>query len=213
MADMELLISVGPNPRAVRFFMAENGLTLPERVIDLPGGENRRAEFLAINPAGQLPVLLLADGSAIAEAPVICNYLAEHFGTPALTGDTPRARAEIQMWLRRVEQHYTSVLTAAFRYGPGLAVFSNRVRCLPEAAEGMAALVKDGEAWLNAQLAEREWLANDRLTLVDIVLFCFVDFAEKRAGLPLDSSNIHLAKWKERVAARPGATLTEALPR
>ncbi len=58
---MKLLNSFGPNPRLVRMFMAEKGITLPSEDLDLLGGANRQAPYLSKNPAGQTPALELDD--------------------------------------------------------------------------------------------------------------------------------------------------------
>ena len=58
--------SQAPNPRRVRIFMAEKGISLPMEEIDLMAGKNRAPEFLAKNPSGGLPVLELDDGGCIA---------------------------------------------------------------------------------------------------------------------------------------------------
>ena len=54
--------SQAPNPRRVRIFMAEKGISLPMEEVDLMAGKNRTPEFLAKNPSGGLPVLELDDG-------------------------------------------------------------------------------------------------------------------------------------------------------
>ena len=64
---MMLYDSVGPNPRVVRMFAAERGVDLPKTRVDLRGGENRQAPYLAKNPSGQLPALELDDGTVLAE--------------------------------------------------------------------------------------------------------------------------------------------------
>ena len=65
--NMLLYHGARPNPRAVRMFLAEKQLVIPIRDMDVDGGENRRPEFVIRNPAGQVPVLELDDGSWIAE--------------------------------------------------------------------------------------------------------------------------------------------------
>ena len=52
---MKLYTSVGPNPRVVKMFMAEKGITLDMVTVDLRGGENRQEAFLKVNPSGQFP--------------------------------------------------------------------------------------------------------------------------------------------------------------
>lgn len=209
---MRLYVSIGPNPRIVRMYAAERGIALQEIWIDLAAGENRREPFLSLNPAGQLPVLEIGPGQIIAESLTICEYLDEAVDTPSphLIGCDPFTRARTRMWLRRIEERYSQPVTAAFRYGPGLAMFGPRLRCLPEAAEGMAALVRDGEAWLDAQLPAGGFVAADMLTLADIALYCFMDFAINRAGLPPDPKHSALSSWFVRMDAQVSAQLTKA---
>ena len=84
---MKLYNSIGPNPRMVRMFAAEKGVTLPTIEIDLLGGENRQPSYSGeVNVAGQTPALQLADGQVIAEITAICEYLEEKHPTPSLVG-------------------------------------------------------------------------------------------------------------------------------
>jgi len=96
--------SVGPNPRVVRVFAAERGVELPSTKVDLRGGENRQAAYMAKNPAGQMPALELDDGFVLAEITAICEYLDE-IGPAGKTliGATPQERAETRMWVRRID--------------------------------------------------------------------------------------------------------------
>ena len=64
-----------PNPRRVRIFAAEKGITLPSRELSIPAREHKSAEYLALNPRGQTPALQLDDGTVIAESVAICRYL------------------------------------------------------------------------------------------------------------------------------------------
>lgn len=207
---MKLFVSVGPNPRIVRFFLQEKAIALHEVRIDLVAGENRAPAFLALNPAGQLPALQTETGQIVAEGPVICDYLETTLGGPSLIGPSPDRRAEVLMWVRRIEQAYCDPVTRAFRYGSGIGLFGPRMRCLPEAANGFQALARDGESWINAQLQDRAFVAGDAFSLADIVLWCFVDFAMHRANLPPDPAHPHLARWAA-IAARPAAASTAAL--
>jgi glutathione S-transferase len=83
-------------------------------------------------------------------------------------------------------------------------MFQNRVRCLPEAADGLKACARDGLAAFDALLEGKTWLAGDRFTLADIMLYCLTEFG-KMVGQPLPEGLANLAAWSERVAARPSA--------
>ena len=100
---MKLYSSMGPNPAVVAMFLAEKGVEIPVEKVDLMGGENRQAPYVAKNPAGQLPCLELDDGSHLAEITAICEYLDEKYPSPPLIGTTPEERAETRMWTRRID--------------------------------------------------------------------------------------------------------------
>ena len=128
--------SVGPNPRVVRMFAAERGVTLPSTKVDLRGGENRQPAYLAKNPAGQLPALELDDGFVLAEITAICEYLDETgpAGT-SLIGSTAQERAETRMWTRRIDLNIVEPLANGFRFAEGLKLFTGRIHVIPHAAD------------------------------------------------------------------------------
>jgi glutathione S-transferase len=200
---MQLYQSIGPNPRAVKMFIAEKGLDIGRVDIDLPRGENRQAAHLSRNPSGQTPTLELDDGTFLSEITVICEYLEEVQPDPPLIGRTPKERAETRMWTRRVDLKICEPMANGFRFSEGLGLFQNRVLCVPEAAPGLKAMAKDGEAWLEANF-QGPWIAGDRFTLADILLFAFIDFGGQ-VGQPLDPKFTKLTEWFERVKARPSA--------
>lgn len=201
---MKLYDSLGPNPRLVRLFMAEKGVDLPKAQIDLMSGENRRPPYTDRNPGGQMPALELDDGTLLAETVAICEYLEELHPSPPLVGSTPAERANTRMWTRRVELWITEPLTAGFRFGEGLAMFKGRMRTIPQAADDLKATARDGIEKLDGLVAGRDFIAGSRLTLADIVLYSFLDFAAG-VGQPLDPKNANLTAWFARMAARPSA--------
>jgi glutathione S-transferase len=208
---MKLYDGLGPNPRLVRMFIAEKKLDIASQVVDLMGGANRREPYTSKNPFGQLPSLELDDGRVIAETDVICEYLEELHPEPALIGRTPLERAEERMWRRRVELHVTEPLANGFRYGEGCKLFEGRIRVIPQAADDLKALAREGLAKLDGLIAGREFLAGDRLTLADIVLFAFLDFGAG-VGQKADPAHRNLGAWFARMAARPSAAAS-AQPR
>jgi glutathione S-transferase len=206
---MKFFNSIGPNPRLVRMFAAEKGIPLSETVeVDLMGGENRRLPYTDRNPAGQLPALELDDGTTLAETVAICEYLEELHPEKPLIGGTPEERAVTRMWTRRVEFKVNNPLADGFRFAEGLPLFKDRIRVLPEAADGLKAVARDGMAWFDAQLADREFIAGDRFSLADIALFAFLDFGAN-VGQPVDPGLTHLNAWLERVRSRPSAAASQ----
>ena len=204
---MRFYNSVGPNPRVVTMFMAEKGIDMPLAEIDLRGGENRRAPYNdSVNPAGQTPALELDDGFILTEIIAICEYLEERFPEPALIGTTAKERATTRMWTRRVDLKICEPLTNGFRYAEGLSLFKPRMRCLPEAAAGLKAVAQDGIQWLDPLFAGRAFIAGDKLTLADIMLFAFLDFGAT-VGQPLNPACTNITSWFDRIKARPSAKL------
>jgi glutathione S-transferase len=195
--------SPAPNPRRVRIFAAEKGVELPMQDISLIKREHKSAEYLAINPRGQTPALMLDDGTAIAESVSICRYLEAMHPEPCLFGTGPVDIARIDMWIRRVETVlglavgavwvHTHPLTAAVvperfaDYGE-----SNR----PKAIAGMA--------MCDEALAKTAYIAGDDYSAADIVLLTTIDFAGF-IGIPIPDDMMHLKDWHTRVSARPSA--------
>ena len=201
---MRLLNSFGPNPRMVRMFLLEKGIELESVEHDLLGAENRQEPYTRKNPGGQMPALELDDGTILAETTAICDYLEELHPTPALIGETPEQRAEARMWTRRVEQKITENIYNGFRFAEGLGLFKDRMRCLPDAADGIKAIARDGLQWLDPLLEGKQYLCGDRLTVGDLVLYCCADFAAT-AGQPVDDSLTNVKGLLARVAERPSA--------
>jgi glutathione S-transferase len=196
--------SVGPNPRVVRMFMAERGIEIPKTTVDLMGVENRREPHLARNPAGQVPCLELDDGSHLSEITAICEYLDEITPGQSLVGATPRERAETRMWVRRIDLNIVEPLTNGFRFSQGLKLFQNRIRCIPQAADDLKLTAQEKLAWLDGLIQGREFICGNRLTLADILLFCFLDFGAQ-VGQPLNPDLKAVAAHYERMKARPSA--------
>lgn len=201
---MKLYDSVGPNPQVVRMVLAEKGLDIPMQRVDLRGGENRQQAFLAKNPMGQLPALELDDGTVLTEITAIAEYIEELHPTPPLIGSTAVERAETRMWVRRLDLSIVEPLANGYRYGEGLKLFESRIRCLPEASDGLKALARHWMGWLDGQMAGRDYIVAGRFTLADILLFCFVGFGAK-VGQPIDPAWTNVTAWFARVGERSSA--------
>lgn len=184
--------------------MAEKGIELDLVEHDLMGGENRQTAYTTKNPGGQMPSLELDDGTIIAETVIICDFLEDHHPTPALIGTNPTERAEARMWNRRIEQKITENIYNGFRYSEGIEIFKDRMRCLPEAADGLKAVARDGLEWFDKQIAGKNFICGDRITIGDLVLYCCTDFSAG-VGQPIDPSLKNVNEWFARVDGRPSA--------
>ncbi len=202
---MKLYQSVGPNPHVVKMFIAEKSIEIPRVDIDVRGGVNRKADYLAINPRGQSPALLTDSGQLISEITAICEYLEELYPAPPLIGTTPEERSETRMWTRRVDLGFCEPMANGFRFSDALEWFSWRMRMIPEAAVGLKASAQDHLAWLEDQMADEPYLCGDRFTLADIMLFCFTDFGS-HIGQGIPAELTRLTAWYDRVKERPSAT-------
>jgi glutathione S-transferase len=203
---LKLFNSMGPNPKLVRMFAAEKGFAFSEVVeVDLGGGENRQAAYLGKNPAGQLPSVEIDGGQFISETIAICELIEEEQPSPPLLGATRAERAETRMWLRRAEWKVVQPMADGFRFAEGLPIFQDRIRTLPDAADGLKAIGRDGLEWFDAQLAGRTTLVPGRFTLADIALFSFAEFGAM-VGQPLDPSLKNVAAWFEATKERPSAS-------
>lgn len=201
---MKFYNSIGPNPRAVRMFIAEKGLTIPTVEVDLMKGENRQGPYTEKNTAGQMPCLELDDGTTVSEITAICEYLEDTHPRPALIGATPKEKAETRMWTRRIDLNICEPMANGFRYSEGLPLFKNRIPTAPEAADGLKRVAQDRLLWLDKQLAGRQWVCGDRFTYADIHLFAFLDFG-KQVGQQLNPEAKTINAIYDRVRDRPTA--------
>ena len=208
---MKLYSSIGPNPKVVRMFMAERGITMPVQEVDTMQNENRQQAHLARNPSGQTPTLEIDDGTFLAEILPICEYLDEIHGSSSLVGRTPKERAVARMWTRRVDLQIAEPLCNGMRYCEGYEYFKDRIRTIPHAAADLKLLAQERLTWLDGQMAGKQFICGDRFTLADILLFSFLEFGA-RFNQPLNPDNRNIVAWYERVEARPSASVQQFSP-
>jgi glutathione S-transferase len=202
---MKLYNSIGPNPHVVRMFAAERGVELDTVEVDIMGGENRQAEYVAKNPGGQLPCLELDDGRYLSEITAICEYLDERADGPRLLGTTPEDRAINRMWARRVDLYICEPMATGFRCGEGRQMFESRMTLLPAEVSGdLKALAQEKLTWLDGLMAGNTFIGGDALSLADVLLYCFLTFGTA-VGQPLNENNRNVMAWYERMKARPSA--------
>jgi glutathione S-transferase len=201
---MKFYNSLGPNPKVVRMFMAEKGLSIPLEEVDIMAGENRQEPHLRRNPHGQMPALELDDGSFLSEVTAICEYIEDKNPKPALIGTTPEEKAETRMWTRRIDLNICEPLANGFRFSQGLPLFQNRIITVPEAADGLKRIAQDRLKWLDGQMAGKDYVVGKRMTLADILLYCFLDFGNQ-VGQPINPDFKNVAAWFGRIKDRPSA--------
>jgi glutathione S-transferase len=192
-----------PNPRRVRVFLAEKGINnVPSVQVNIATGENRKPEFLKINPMGGLPVLELDDGTLIAESVAICRYFEESHPEPRLMGIDAKDKAIVEMWNRRMEFEVLAMTAASFRNTSDF--FKGRIPQVKEYGEiAKNAAVKRLE-WLDTVLADREFIAGPRYTIADITALIGIDFGRTTA-IKIQENQKNLARWHQAVSSRPSA--------
>jgi glutathione S-transferase len=194
--------AMAPNPRRVRIFLAEKGVEVENVQVDIGKAENRQPPFLAKNPMGGVPVLELDDGRCIAESVAICRYFEETHPKPPLMGTDATDRALVEMWNRRMEHEVALNCMQAFRQTHDF--FKGRIPQVPEYGAVCKEAALKRLAWLDGELAEREFIAGDRYTIADITALVGIDFG-RVSKISIDPAQKNLQRWHEAVSSRPSA--------
>ena len=191
-----------PNPRRVRIFAAEKGISLPLEEIALAKREHKSDAFREKNSLGQTPVLELEDGTAISESVSICRYLEEIHPENPLFGRNALERAQVDMWIRRVEFVLMGPVGNFWRHAHPYT--AKVVKQIPEFGESNREATAAAMRWFDRELEGRDFILGDYFSAADIMALCVVDFA-KFAGLDMPEDTPHLHAWHKRMSARPSA--------
>lgn len=191
-----------PNPRRVRIFLAEKGIDLPETPVNMMQREHKSPEHRARNSLGQVPTLVLDDGTAISETVSICRYFEEIQPEPRLFGETAVEKAHVDMWVRRVEFIVMGPVGNFWRHAhPRTAALLTQYKDFGESnREAYANALK----WLDRELAGRTFIAGETYSMADICALTTVDFAEW-IGLEIPEELTDLRAWRGRASSRPSA--------
>lgn len=192
-----------PNPRRVRWFMAEKGIDDIEVInVDVFKGEHRTPDYLAKSGLPNVPMLEMDDGTCITESVAICRYLESLYPEPNLFGRDPKETAVIEMWTRRAEMLLSTPLMLTVRHShPALAALEKQI---PEIAESNRRGAERALKVFDRRLAESEFIAGDRVTIADILAATAIDFSRMaRFTIPEEFTNVR--RWYEAMMARPAA--------
>jgi glutathione S-transferase len=194
----------GPYPARVRIALAEKNLQSRVQFVsvDLWKGEHKKAEFLAKNYSGTLPVLELDDGTFIAECTAITEYLDSLDGSPILTGTTPREKGLIHMMSKRAELELLDAISVYFHHGtPGLGphveIYQNvewGLRQRDKAVRGMH--------YFDSVLRIQPFVAGEVFSMADITVIGGMIFSAI-VKLPTPPECEALRAWYARMEARP----------
>jgi glutathione S-transferase len=192
-----------PNPRRVKVFLAEKGITVPIEQIDLGKLAHKSPQYTAINPLQRVPALELDDGTIISESITICRYFERLHPEPPLFGTDARDGALVEMWERRIEFHLLGPISHVFRNSHP-AMKEMEVPQVAAWADANKPRVMDFLALLDGELKSRRYVAGDRYSVADITGMIAVDFM-KPAKLVVPDTMSNLKRWHDGVSARPSA--------
>ena len=192
-----------PNPRRVRVFLAEKGITVPTEQVDLGALAHKSDAYTAINPLQRVPSLVLDDGTVLTESIAICRYFEIEQPDPPLFGRGAKEVAAIEMWQRRVEFHLLVPISHVFRHlHPAMKPME--VPQVADWGEANKPKVMEFLALLDRELKTRPYVAGDRYSVADITAMICVDFM-KPAKLAVPDGLDQLRRWHAEVSARPSA--------
>ncbi|MGX9429482.1 MULTISPECIES: glutathione S-transferase family protein [Bradyrhizobium] len=201
--------SASPNSRRVRIYLAERGICATTVPVDLGAKEQFSSAYAAINPRRVVPTLVLADGTAIGEVQAIFRYLDEAYSDRPIGGTTPKEKALVAMWERRMEQEgFAAVMETVRNNAKGLAGRAisgpHGYDQIPALVERGALRIRDFYADLEGRLAANSLVAGETFSTADITAVVTVDFATKALSMPIPDNHTATRRWYDAVSARPG---------
>lgn len=196
-------LNPAPNPRRVRIFLAEKGLSIPIENLSIRDRAHKAPEFKQKNSLGQLPTLELDDGTCISESVAICRYLEALHPTPPLFGATPVESAQVDMWIRRIEFTLMNPIAAVWVHThPFTARLGTQHK---EYGESNRERVAGAMRWLDRELEGHEFVGGSKtFTMADIIALTTIDFA-KFVGMEMPDDVANLRAWHARVSVRASA--------
>ncbi|MBV8467105.1 MAG: glutathione S-transferase family protein [Burkholderiales bacterium] len=163
--------------------------------LDILKGATKTPEFLALNPNGQVPTIVLPDGDTLVESNAILCYLAD--GSPLWPSDR-RTKAEVLKWMFFEQySHEPNIATVRF-----WVAYAGRAQELAAEIEKRKVNGYKALKVMEETLAKRPFLAGDKYTIADIALYAYTHVAHE-GGYDL-SAYPAVQAWLARVAAQPG---------
>lgn len=191
-----------PNPKKLRVYLAEKGITVPMQQVNIIGGETRSPEFLEKNPLGGLPVLELDDGTYLTESLAIIEYFEDLHPNPPMIGTTPLGRARVRALERIAELNV--LLRVATIFQNTHPFMAGRIKQSAETAETARTQLAAGLKVLDGYIGQHRFVAGERPTIADCTLLAALDFAEF-AQVAIDGSCTNVLRWHKAFRERPSA--------
>jgi glutathione S-transferase len=191
------------NPRRVKIYIAEKGLTSVEQVdLEPPYDFMRTEEFLSKNPAGRIPVLELDDGTWLPESGAIIEYLEELNPEPNMLGSTPKERATTRAFDRMTHDLFIWLRVYLPHKFPGRGAGAARY---PQVVEVLEPTIERALNNLDIRIGDNLFLTNsERPMIADCHLYALMSGAGK-FGWEIPEKFARLKRWYERFSERPSA--------
>ena len=187
--------SISGNCYKLKLAASQLGIPFDWQEIDILAGDTQTPEFLALNPNGKVPLMVLPDGRVLPESNAILGYLAEG---SALAGNDRFERAMVQSWLCFEQySHEPYIATSRFIVRYLGSPENRRTELEAKHAGGERALDV-----MDRHLASHHFFANDRYSVADIALYAYTHVAHE-GGFDVTPFK-HVVAWLDRVTRQPG---------
>ncbi|MEQ8966421.1 MAG: glutathione S-transferase family protein [Azospirillaceae bacterium] len=189
--------------RIVRLALAEKRLPFEAKVERV---WERRNEFLAMNPAGEVPVLIEPDGTSLTEAWVILEYLEEAYPDEPLLGEGLLERAETRRLVVWFERKFAREVTDNLVGEKVMTRLLRRGQPSSEAIRAGKKAIHYHMDYLSFLAEQRRFLAGDRFSLADIAAAAHLSVVDYLGDVPWDEypeTKLWYARIKSRPAFRP----------
>ena len=203
-------IWLNPFSRKVRIMLAEKKLDFAMEVEPV---WERRTEFLALNPAGEVPVLVEPDNTVLSDSSAICEYLEEQSPEPNLMGGKPYEKAEVRRlvaWFdRKFHQEVTDMLVNEKVMKRFLGLGEPDSRIIRAAQQNIHTHLD----YITFLTDRRHWLAGEMMTLADIAAAAHLSALDYLGDVPW-SEHKSAKHWYARIKSRPSLRpiLSDAIP-
>ncbi len=188
---------MSPRARKVRIVLAEKGLQYEKITIDITKGEQKKPEYLAINPYGKVPALQ-DDGTTVYESTIIMEYLNEKYPNPPLLPADPGQRARARVLMHLGDNAYDGALAAIV----GQVFFKPKGEADQSVIEKAKQDLQTCFERLERELGNNDYLLGSTFTLADI---CFVTWAPLFGPLQVEvpAQFSRVKAWLTRAQDRP----------
>ncbi|MGZ5050046.1 MAG: glutathione S-transferase family protein [Methylobacter sp.] len=185
-------IPLSGNCHKVRLMLSMLALPYQTRPVDLFGGEQRSADYLQVNPFGQVPVLD-DDGLIVRDSQAILVYLAKRYGGETWWPDDAYRLAQIVAWLSTAANEiFNGPAMLRVHHKFGRAIDTAKAQQTADKVLGI----------IDRHLENRDWLANDTLSIADLAIYPYLALAPE-SGIDIGTYR-NIVAWFQRLRTVPG---------